>query len=619
MRRWRGWQLALWLALLAVLGASAARAEPLAVGSFESIELGRVAGYLEDADASWTIEDVSTPPLVDRFRPHTQDRPAFGFTHAAHWFRVEMAARGDGDRPTLLEIGFAELDDVRLYTRSADGAWTEHATGAALPAATRDVAYPTFVFRLPPARDAPVEVFVRVWSEGSVHVPIRLWDGAAFDRHVTASQLFFGGYYGILLALCLYNLFLFFGVRDPAYLFYVGYLACFGLFQASYEGHTTFFLWSGSPWWSQVAPGTFLCLSLGIGSLFVRSVLNLEKTLPAMARPAVGSAVGFTLLSLVVWIDYSLGVRILGVTGIFVVLLTVGVIFVVWRRGYPPARFLMLGWVVLVPGGVWLALGDLMIIDRSFFTEHAVKMSTAAEALILSFALADRIRLLTADKERAQEALLEAERQALAQQQEFGRRLIDAQDSERKRIALDLHDGFGQTLSFIAGRLKRLAKSEGEGPLGELSTMASDAAGELREASRNLHPHKLDRLGLVAAIEAIGAQLAEASALAVTVDAASELEDELTPAAKLHLFRIVQESLSNVARHAQAKSAEVRLSRKNGEVRLDVEDDGVGVPGDSGGLGVTSMAERARVLGGSFEIAHREGGGTRVSVAFPVE
>ena len=205
-----------------------------------------------------------------------------------------------------------------------------------------------------------------------------------------------------------------------------------------------------------------------------------------------------------------------------------------------------------------------------------------------------------------------------AQQQEFARQLIDSQESERKRIAAELHDSLGQNLLVVKNRalLGMLQPDDGAravAQLNEISTVISQSLEEVRQIAANLHPHQLDRLGLTKAIEAMIDKVAASAAL----DIVAEIEniDGLFDArGGINLYRIVQESLNNIVKHSTADSAGVVIKRSRQSVTVAIHDNGRGfAAGDVKiGFGLAGIAERVRMLGGTHTIDSNPGKGTTV-------
>jgi len=201
---------------------------------------------------------------------------------------------------------------------------------------------------------------------------------------------------------------------------------------------------------------------------------------------------------------------------------------------------------------------------------------------------------------------------------------LNAQEEERKRIARELHDGTAQTLAALRVRL-RVARAaadarERDAQLDRLSTELGEATEEIRTIAQGLRPPALDMLGLAVAIEAHARTVAERTGLAIVTDIV-KVDGLLTPESELALYRIVQEALSNVARHAHATRATVSVRPGPRSVVVLVEDDGrgFGVEAEMAqrGLGLFGMQERAAYVGGAVTIESAPGRGTRVRATIP--
>ncbi len=208
------------------------------------------------------------------------------------------------------------------------------------------------------------------------------------------------------------------------------------------------------------------------------------------------------------------------------------------------------------------------------------------------------------------------EKAAKAAQAEFSGRLIAAQEEERARIARELHDDINQRLALLANGLGELQRSPHpyNGRLTDLWQLTSDIAADIQRMSHQLHPSKLHYLGLAAAMRDLCQEFSKLNKMDVEC-IVRILPGELEQRASLTLFRILQESLRNVAKHSQAQHVKVELTRESNLARLRVSDDGIGF--DMGrtkpnGLGLVSMRERLRLVDGTFSIWSRPSLGTQV-------
>ncbi|HEX7117934.1 MAG TPA: ATP-binding protein [Longimicrobiales bacterium] len=217
---------------------------------------------------------------------------------------------------------------------------------------------------------------------------------------------------------------------------------------------------------------------------------------------------------------------------------------------------------------------------------------------------------------------LEGNRERL---REIAARALYAEEEERKRIARELHDETAQSVAAILIRLRLMRGVEDaarrEALLEEVREELASTLEGIRRYARGLRPPALDELGLVPAIQAYARTLAEGTGLAISVDA-ERGGGRLTPEAELALYRMVQEALSNVVRHAEATRARVHFRPTRQSVVVVVEDDGRGFPVDEvmeagRGLGLFGMRERAGYVGGQVEIDSKVGEGTRVRITVP--
>lgn len=201
-----------------------------------------------------------------------------------------------------------------------------------------------------------------------------------------------------------------------------------------------------------------------------------------------------------------------------------------------------------------------------------------------------------------------------------GQLAMQAQEEERRRLARDLHDEVNQALTAILLRLEALAHDtppERAAELAELKRLVNQAMEELLTLARHLRPSALDDHGLVPAVQAQLRRFSARTGVEVRMRTAGEPND-LPEVVQTAVFRVAQEALTNVGRHAGATVVEMELDEEDGRAELRVRDDGCGFdPGAlqrSGGLGLRGMAERARLVGGELDLRSAPGGGTSVTL-----
>ncbi|HZS45458.1 MAG TPA: two-component regulator propeller domain-containing protein [Blastocatellia bacterium] len=214
-------------------------------------------------------------------------------------------------------------------------------------------------------------------------------------------------------------------------------------------------------------------------------------------------------------------------------------------------------------------------------------------------------------------------------QEMFSQRLIDSQESERKRIAAELHDSLSQNIVIIKNRaLLSLSTPDDHEraieQIEEIAEAANQSLTEVREIAHNLRPFQIDRLGMTKAIEAMANKITATTAVRVKTHL-DVIDGLLTPEMEIHLYRIIQESLNNIIKHAAASEAEVTIIKSGQIIEIIIQDNGCGfVPasrGESrngGGFGLLGLTERARILGCIPVIQSSPGSGTRIELSIPV-
>ena len=228
--------------------------------------------------------------------------------------------------------------------------------------------------------------------------------------------------------------------------------------------------------------------------------------------------------------------------------------------------------------------------------------------------------LMTLERSRAA-----AEAQASARRELLGQ-VIAAQEAERARVSRDLHDDVGQALTSVLLGL-RLVEDSFHGPhldaddvrrrLGELRELVADGLRRARQLAFDLRPTVLDDIGLVPALQRLKEDVATRTGLTVDFDpAALDADERLPPEIETAIYRVVQEALTNVVRHASASAASITLSARDGRMRVFIEDDGVGFDPDQrpvrGHLGIKGMRERAELVGATLSLSSKPGAGTVV-------
>jgi len=215
----------------------------------------------------------------------------------------------------------------------------------------------------------------------------------------------------------------------------------------------------------------------------------------------------------------------------------------------------------------------------------------------------------------------------IAAQMSFTRQLLESQETERKRIAGELHDSLGQNLLVISNQLlvkMQQPHIEG-GSLSDTAELVSRTIEEVRSISHNLHPHLLDQLGITKTIKALTTQLVETTNISISAEI-DNIDETLEITAEINLFRIIQESFNNIIKHSGASKAEIIVKKLPKLLFISIKDNGKGMIEDQKnrgdtlgyGFGLYGMKKRAHVFDWVYEIDSKPGMGTEVKITIPL-
>jgi len=396
-------------------------------GADGRLSLGAYVEVLEDPAGRLSLEDVRQPEHARRFAPATSDPVNFGYTRSALWLRFSLPGGAPAGEELMLEIAFPSIDRIELHLPepAVEGGprYWKRLAGDSFVWDAREVKHRNHVFRFAaPQQPGEHQYFVRVQSQSVLTVPLALWRPEAFAERDRDVQLLLGLFYGLALALVLYNLMLFVAVQDRMYLYYVLYAAAFGVFLLGYDGLAFQYLWPRNVWAANHAVAMSLALTLALGALFAHAFLDMRRIAPRAALAMRGVVAAGAVLAASAasgWpLDYGGVLRVISVLGFATAAIATGVAVRALIVGYRPARYFLLAWAGLLGFILFGALRNFALVPTNFITIYGLHIGFALDVLLLSFALADRINTLRrersqahADSLEAKELLLEATRE----------------------------------------------------------------------------------------------------------------------------------------------------------------------------------------------------------------
>ncbi len=373
---------------------------PLSAESFDitlddaplELKLGRHLGLYEDAERHYSSDSL---PARDLFHPHPRDNISLGYSNSAWWAHFHLHNPGEQTHRLLLRQQYPLIDELDVVVVDERGNRQVFHTGDSLPFSQREIAQSSFLFPLEVAAGERLVVYTRFHSSGPVNIALTLYDPVTFTTRQESESLIKGAYYGGMLVLVFYNLFLFFGVRDRSYLYYVIYASSYAVFQAVYNGIAFQYWWPNSPWWGNHSFPLLLCISFLSMMHFARHFLTASERTPRLDRAGRGVEVTFVVIGLSsLVLPYALIIRPAVLMALLTVILILVMGSIALRSGYQPARYFLLAWITLIIGVVLAVLKSFGLLPHTALTEYGFQIGSFIEITLLSLALADRMEKL---------------------------------------------------------------------------------------------------------------------------------------------------------------------------------------------------------------------------------
>ena len=396
--------------LIALLLPAGVLAEPVRLTTDSDGQLiGPLSEYLEDPGGSLSLNDVQIENVV--FRPTAMQRPGFGYTPSAYWFRFDVQNDRRTSTVALIEL-VSLIDSIRVFVLKENRVVQEFEAGRWLPMEKRAWPHRNFLFPIRLESQEQVTVYMRFQSQGSLLLPLTLWSQEAFARKDHVEQFVFGIYFGIIFVMAAYNLFLFWSVRDLSYLYYVLYIAGFGLIFAGVWGFGHELLWNWNMWWANYSLPFFIAFSCFWMLLFTMRFLNTRQIMGYVdyGFRALAVVAGLTMLFVLFSGMYGAGVRAALYLALATTALVLASSIIALVRGYRPARYFLLAFVALLVATVVVVFRNLALLPYNWFTNYSTLAGSAAEVVLLSLALGDRINTLRRERDLLQQQALEQER-----------------------------------------------------------------------------------------------------------------------------------------------------------------------------------------------------------------
>ena len=484
--------------------------------------IGTHIEVLVDTTAELTFKEAQS---ADGYAAALTDVPDLGVSANAFWIRFTVSNQSSNDR-LLVQAAYPVLDELTLY-RPNGTEYEEVVSGQQMPFADRDYNHQNFIFDLNLAPGASATYYMRVKSGEEIIMPLNVGSDMAILESNGVRDLISGIYYGLILVMILYNVFVYASTKDKSYLLYGIFTLFVGLVQAVFQGYSYRFLWPSFP---AIAEKAIYLVGIGsgvFGLLFMHSFIQVRKYVPKLRKwMFVLFGMYAIVFALAMAGQYDGAFNLLNMTAMLVSLYMLFVGYRVARKGFRPARWFLLAQSIFLLGVVLFVMRNFGVLPFNLFTEYVLQIGSSIEVVLLSIALADRINILKKEKEVSQaeayEALLENER--IVREQNI---ILEQKVSERTVELQESNEELQVTLAHLKETQSQLVDAEKMASLGQLTAgIAHEINNPINFVTANIEPLRRDLDDLLEYMT-LCETVSEETDVSAHITKAKELREEL--------------------------------------------------------------------------------------------
>ncbi len=410
----------------------------------ESRYVQRFFDYLVDVRGEYSFKDVGQGLQKTKWVRNTRGGLNFGYTDSVIWVKGTVKYTGPSDGSFVFEVAYPVLDDIAVYISRPEGV-TELRMGDKYPFYERPLRHRNFLVPVTFKPEETITLYFRVKTTSSMQIPLNVYPEDKMASRSQADMLGLGLYSGAMLIMIVYNLFIFFSIRESTYLYYVIYVFFMTLWSTSLNGLTFQYLWPQATVWNDQVIVFALNGIVFFASMFASRFLDARKTYPVNARLfMVLPVISFFMMLSAYVIPYRIGISTAMIFAVITILYGSVITVLRLRDGFALARIFILAWAMILAGGVIMALNKFAWLPQNVLTEKAIYVGAVIEVALLSFALAHRFNLEKKERIEAQYTAGIHERYArIAKENELlnERKLLAARDESlvvQKRLTEQL-------------------------------------------------------------------------------------------------------------------------------------------------------------------------------------
>lgn len=549
---------------------------------------------LFDSTKLLTIKEISSNYVSSEFKILSKEQTNLGYRSEAIWLRFTI--RNESKKTNwLLSLNSSGIDKAILFTPLNNGRFKKDKAGLIFPREAQENNSRFIVFQTNINPQETKTYYIRIESEKPIQLNLETWQPNMFFEKGQNEYIILGLFYGGLVMMAIYNLFLFFSIKDISYFLFSLFVSSVLYYQGNVDGIYIQYFTPDNPQYNLISANISAASVSFFGLLFVKEFLQLNKYSKFLNRLCLILiySIGLDVLMIII-LQVSSSIFTSPIGAIYIIFSFVAGVYC-FKKGNKNAVFFLLASFFFLAGILFRVLNVFAIINESFLSEYGMQIGILIEMTILSFALGDRIN-------------------SIKREEDLEKALI------RSRIASDLHDEIGSNLSSISVSSQIIKKSaqlnsDEKNMLEEIILTARESADSIRDIIWFINPDHDNQEDLILKMRDTAAKMLNGIDYSFIMDKAGKINIKDLKIRK-NLFLIYKEILNNIVKHSKATKVIISLEEKSNYIYLSIMDDGIGfdetevVLGD----GIKNLKQRAKAINGLLEIKSKPSFDTTITL-----
>ena len=459
--------------------------------------IGKQVYIFQDSSSSLDLNYVTK---TDKFKLNHTDVVNFGLTKYYNWIKFDVI-NTSSEKDLFINIEYPIIDNVKLYIIHDNNIIDSTEINESFNGSKRKFNSQFYIFSLKLKKKEHVKCYIRLFSFKPILVPISINNFEKIITSINITDTFSGIYIGIMCAMLLYNLFIFFITKDIDYIYYVVYIAGVSITQLTILGYSNKYIWPNSIWFAEKAVALVGAVSGIVVFIFTNKFLDVKKNLFYFHLILNALIIVDIFCILILILGYNLtSYHIVDATaGLGSIIILITAILLAFK-GLKSAKFFLIGWSIFLIAIVLYVIKDYGILPYNNLTIHSLQVGSALEAILLSFALADKINIYKKEKEISQAAALRVSEENIKLVSEQNTTLERKVD-ERTNELVATNKNLNKTLTDLKEAQTQLVEAEKMASLGQLTAgIAHEINNPINFVTSNVAPLRRDVDILVDAI-----------------------------------------------------------------------------------------------------------------------